>query len=154
MDSSSERLLKFAQVRSLVENSEPHFVYLYLNTYQQALYYSWLKDPNNCVLLEKYEKRRQALDEQLQHFYPSNLEDEQCQAIRTVARMCAARVVRELRVIIKEQAHYSHVITNFFSVAIDDTFRERLQINPIKNQWEAKLSTLVTQWCRLTTRDY
>lgn len=149
MDSS-----KFAQVRTLIANSESHFVYFYLNTYQQALYYSWTKDPENSELLEKFEKRRQALDEQLQQFYPSNLEDEQCQAIRSLGRSCAGKVARELKVVIKEgaqQGDYSKSVGNHFRVTIDDSIQEDIQLNSKNShRCEIKFSTLVGSSCLST----
>lgn len=144
MDTNAAFKSSIAQVRHLIRNSEPHFVYFYLNTYQSTLYHSWTKDPSNTELLGEYEKRRQALDEQLLQFYPSNIDE--CQVLRNVAQLCAKKVARELKVTLSygkaEEPVNSKVLVSSVRVAID-SFQADIQMNPTNLCCEIKFNTLV-----------
>ncbi len=152
MDTKATQSSSIAQVSNLIGNSEPHFVYFYLNTYQQALYYSWIKDPSHTKNLEEYEKRRQALDEKLVKFFPSNIDDELCQTLRNVARLCARNVARELKVTLsygKAEAGQvmasqegSKALVSSVRVTID-SLQADMQMSPTRLCCETKFSNVV-----------
>lgn len=154
MDTKATQSSSIAQVSNLIGNSEPHFVYFYLNTYQQALYYSWIKDPSHTKNLEEYEKRRQALDEKLVKFFPSNIDDELCQTLRNVARLCARNVARELKVTLsygKAEAGQvmasqegSKALVSSVRVTID-SLQADMQMSPTRLCCETKFSNVPKQ---------
>lgn len=139
MDSFTGDLV--SRIRRLFLDSEPHFVYFFMSTYQHALYWSWLKDPNEKGLIEQFETRRKAMEEDLAPFYPSDFTGEDCRLLREFAKECAGNLSRNLKVNIRsKEVHCEERSESRHSVAHSEN--DKVLITRIRLGFDSQLVDL------------